>query len=291
MVRVPLRVVTAIWFMATMLGSGTGFFGLAGTAQAADVVLPPIPTFADDPDKQVEWGSGWYLRGDLGFARDSQPPINADMSYNSSAPSKASWSGSIGFGNKINTWLREDTTLELTNGMNSNGYTNSTKTCQTGATLNGDGITYSPVYSQCYGQEHASLTRGNLMQNAYVDLGTWFNITPSSGVGAGLSHFTTAGNIAYYVSGTNQAYNPTWTDGSGSHTVNWNTTYTPKSTTQLAWSLMGGFSINASDHMKIDVGARFLNSGRLTYVDSNNATLKKELISRQLKVGIRYMID
>eukprot|EP01037_Dinobryon_pediforme_P013416 gene13416-13530_t len=275
------------------IGFGATFFGCGHlVAQAADLNLPPVPSFSDKPESMQEWGSGWYLRGDLGFAKDTQPPINADLSYTNSANARSSWSGTIGFGNKINSWLREDTTFELTNGMNSNGITATTKTCQTGATLNSDGITYTAVNSQCYGQQHASLNRWNVMQNAYLDLGTWYGMTPYIGAGVGLSHFTTAGSVAYYVSGTGQSYHPTWTDGSGTHTVSWDRTYTPKGTSQLAWSLMGGLAIDASDHVKIDIGARFANLGRMIFVDSvTGNTIKKQLISRQLKIGIRYMID
>eukprot|EP01037_Dinobryon_pediforme_P013770 gene13770-13888_t len=279
--------------LAASIGFGAAFGGCGAlVAQAADLNLPPIPSFSDKPETVQEWGSGWYLRGDLGFAKDSQPPINSDLSYTNPTKSRPTWSGAIGVGNKINNWLREDTTFELTNGMNSNGYSATTKTCQTGATLNSDGITYTAVNAQCYGKQHASLNRWNVMQNAYVDLGTWYGITPYVGAGGGLSHVTTAGSIAYYISGTGQAYNPTWTDGSGTHTVNWNITYVPKATTQLAWSLMGGLAIDASDHVKIDLGGRFVNSGRMTFVDSvSGNTIKKQLISRELKVGIRYMID
>jgi len=298
MVCVSFRAVATACFITACFYTGAAFTGMTGAAQAADIGLPPIPRFADDPDKQVEWGSGWYLRGDLGFSKDSQPPINADLSYTNSAKSKPSWAGTIGFGNQINHWLREDTTFEFNKGMNSDGTTATTKTCQTGATASTTTVnsvtttTYTPINSQCYGQQHASLNRWNIMQNAYIDLGTWFGITPYIGAGAGLSHFTTAGNIAYYVSGTNQAYNPTWTDASGTHTVTWDKTYTPKGTTQLAWALMGGVAIDASNHVKIDIGARFLNSGRITFTDSiTGNTIKKELISRQLKVGVRYMFD
>ena len=288
MVSAPFRVRAIYCFLAIGLGFGSC---LANAAAAADLGLPPAPQFADNKEKQVEWGSGWYLRGDLGFSKDSQPPINADMSYSNSSSSKSSWSGSLGVGNKINAWLREDTTLELTNGMNAFGET-AAKACQTGATINPDGITYTPVYSTCYGDQHASLKRGNLMQNAYADLGTWYGITPYIGAGVGLAHVTVAGNIHYYDSATGMPYNPTWTDGSGSHTVTWDKTYTPKSTTQLAWSVMGGFAIDASDHVKIDIGARYLNSGHLSCVDSvTGDTIKKQLVSKQLKVGLRYMFD
>ena len=53
-----------------------GLLALGGTtlaSHAADMPLFPQPTYADqEPAPQLEWGTGWYLRGDLSASHDDE---------------------------------------------------------------------------------------------------------------------------------------------------------------------------------------------------------------------------
>ncbi len=58
----------------------------------------------------------------------------------------------------------------------------------------------------------------------------------------------------------------------------------------FAWALMAGFAIDVADHVKLDIGYRYFNAGRLT-IQSGNTTSSTALVSNELRAGLRYMID
>jgi len=285
--------------LASALTLGNALLAPAfSAAQAADLSLPFVgsasPVNAEQP---IEWGSGWYLRGDLAYNKDTQPPLNADMSYSNSKPTMNTTSLDLGFGLKLNNWMRADTTFEFGKGLNANGNT-AAKNCQIGAAAItnalGTIIGSTPINSSCYGAQHASLNHWNLMANGYLDLGTWSGLTPYIGAGVGITHQVASGDIKYFYSGTQNSYKATWTDPytSATYTNFWDMNYKPKAHTQFAWSLMGGIAIDVSEHTKIDIGGTYLNMGSLTFVDSvTGNTIKKTMTSKSIKVGLRYMID
>ena len=66
-----------------------------------------------------------------------------------------------------------------------------------------------------------------------------------------------------------------------------------KSTTNFAWALMGGVSVNISENAKLDLGYRYLNSGVYTSLPGvlTGAVKTSRITSQEVKLGIRYMID
>jgi opacity protein-like surface antigen len=140
---------------------------LGQAANAADVgrlpgsSLPPPPLLQSAPLLVDEFGSGWYLRGDVGyrFKNEADTVTNVDTGSVISAPElDNSWLFGIGGGYKFD-WFRTDVTLD---------------------------------YSKTdFEGRRGSFTTGiesiTGLLNVYGDLGTWFGFSPYIGIGAGFA--------------------------------------------------------------------------------------------------------
>ncbi|MGD9923472.1 MAG: outer membrane protein [Pseudorhodoplanes sp.] len=136
----------------------------ARTANAAD--MPPYPQY--EPAAVVqEFGSGWYLRGDIGYRTDTKIgdmtstfPLPTDVDIREIA--------TIGVGGGYKSgWFRSDVTLD---------YAGKAKFAGDGPTLD------------AYTGKIESFTT---LLNFYLDLGTWNGFTPYIGAGAGAITFRT----------------------------------------------------------------------------------------------------
>src|SRR5262245_46515332 len=150
-----------------------GLATLSATAvNAADLppLMPPVRPVAVE-----ESISGWYLRGDIGMTNQDFNGLFQRL-YNTPGTSVEqvgqTWDSSpffgIGFGYKLNDWFRFDVTGEWRGKATFHGSDN--------VRFNGGlGVdNYSGSKSEWV-----------FMANAYVDLGTWYCITPYIGAGIG----------------------------------------------------------------------------------------------------------
>ncbi|KGF66773.1 hypothetical protein LL06_26265, partial [Hoeflea sp. BAL378] len=103
------------------------FTGLAASAQAADldqvIYAPELPM-----TQPVEIGSGWYLRGDLGYSVETRgaatrysifsagPPVSYSTGAFGTSSIDSDWSGSAGVGYNFTDYLRGDLTFDYTKG-------------------------------------------------------------------------------------------------------------------------------------------------------------------------------
>ena len=129
------------------------------------------------------------------------------------------------------------------------------------------------------------------MANAYLDLGTWSAVTPYVGAGVGAA-FGRLGSTTTWRMQNGLPYHVTFPDALNaniSYFNNWDSTNSTNYV-NFAWALMAGFAIDVADHTKLDIGYRYFNAGRLT-VQSGLTTSSTALISNELRVGLRYMID
>ncbi len=150
----------------------------------------------------------------------------------------------------------------------------------------------------------ADFYRGNIsslvgLVNGYVDLGTWFGVTPYVGAGVGLARNTLSGmtdqGIASYTSGAGAV-----TSGpSGGY-------FGDGSKTNFAWALMAGLDFNVTQNLKLELGYRYLDLGKFGSGASNclNGTgagtgfacavnyvsSKNDLASNDFRIGLRWMI-
>lgn len=248
--------------------AGLALLALAGSglgAIAADMMSPPPPPLMPPP-QAIETASGFYLRGDIGAggysygALDLRPlPVGGSTILANSISNAGILS--IGAGYQVNAFLRGDITAE---------YRTSSRfrLVEWEAGLGGGDVV------------RGRLSSGVFLANAYVDLGTWYRVTPFVGLGVGLgmhnmSSITDTGFGAF-------------AGGSGSAAS--------KTQTRLAWAVHAGASYDLTANWKAEVAYRFTHYGTL-----NSANIvctvpcaaahvrMKALTSHDVKVGLRYM--
>lgn len=243
-------------------------------AFAADMLPPPPPMMPPPP---VEVGSGWYLRGDVGVGlMDLRKTIAVDASsppapYNYAAiqdhvSDQVFVGGGVGY--QFTPWLRADLTGEY-------------RTLSDWRFIAQDNTGgFSGGYNLTTGK-FASVVG---LANGYVDLGTWYGITPFVGAGVGLAHHmfqsVTDQGLGAYVGGF----------GYGG----------PKDKTNLAWALHAGLGYSVTPNLKLELAYRYLNMGDaqtgvvgcLPACPGNLRTIYKarDIESQDFKIGMRWML-
>jgi opacity protein-like surface antigen len=237
---------------ALCVASGA-ILGLASYAHAADL-MPPAPAMEPAPMAGPDF-SGWYLRGDVGVGMNTgsikaydtpSPLIGApadafNQFYNTSLGSTSMIDAGIGY--SVNNWLRFDVTGEYRGG----GHLQA--------------LEQVAIPSQSY--QNANWYRGTVsafiaMANAYVDVGTWYGITPYVGGGVGFAHTMLSGltDQGFTYPGNGQGF-PTggyFADGTSNN---------------FAWALMAGLDYSVTQNLKLELGYRFLDYGKVKSGASN----------------------
>lgn len=291
---------------ATLLAALLSVF--APAAQAADLLsLPEAPELPEGP---VEWGSNWYLRGDVGFQQVRVPPLSANVA---AFDTKDLLSGGVGGGYQFNDWLRADITVDRSVFRKSGVVgqiwcPNQLRELVDQTTKLKIGIFADPN-DTCSQFGQASLTRTSVLANAYLDLGHFWGFTPYLGAGVGMSYLSGSSSLAYLRNSDGGLWAPDLTLPNGAvpywvyvngdpfpiqipfAPTNWNTTQT-KAGWQFAWNLMAGVSYDVARNFKVDIGYRYLNAGKYTGLPAyvNGAYLapaSREITSHELRVGFR----
>lgn len=286
---------------------------LASPAAVAEALfLPPAPTLSDDP---AEFGTGWYLRGDVGYANISSPRIIADL-LNSNLRT-SSVSGGLGAGYRYDSWLRAEIAIDRSvirpNAVGAPvwcPYANHPLTSADGVTRLGYGVDPNET---CVPRTTANSSRTTGLFNAYVDLGDWFGVTPYVGAGVGLSYVRSNGADNYYRMSDGTPYaadlSPVdgfplmWVDRStGAALVPqpavafaqqyWDRSLS-KASWKFAWSLLAGFSYDIGSNLKVDLGYRYLNSGKYVGLPSFSGASapSTNLVSHEVRLGVRVTTD
>lgn len=220
-------------------------------ANAADYeppVVESLPIVEDVPEYvPVEVGSGWYLRGDVGYAMTSASGPFSFRSYDAGVYTpglftSAAYTGDmnygIGFGYRFTDMLRADVTADNFR-LRANGQRGFGSPCPG----ENPGTT-------CAASDLASVNAWSFMANAYVDLGTVARFTPYVGAGVGMTYanwgsatsdFTCLG--AACAAGTTRAGH--------AGIDNWRFTY----------AAMAGFAYDFGKNMKLDFGYTFRHVG------------------------------
>src|ERR1700674_1180232 len=161
---------------------------LSSMAFAAD--MPSImsaPMYAPAP---VEDFGGWYLRGDIGFSNQSVKKLDwfsypTLLSLNQNTGFDTAGIFGLGAGYQFNNWFRADVTGQYRGKSNFHGT---------------DVFVFSNAGAPTAGADTytASKSEWLALANAYVDLGTWWCVTPFIGAGVGfsrvsISNFTDTG--------------------------------------------------------------------------------------------------
>jgi opacity protein-like surface antigen len=255
------------------------FFIAAGAASlvsfaafAADMAIAP-PPYAP---AVVEDFGGWYLRGDIGFSNQRVSRLNNILDANATTSVQTlnfNTAGifGLGVGYRFNNWFRADITGEYRGNSQFFGT---------------DAITFAGGFgTDIY---HATKSEWVVLGNAYVDLGTWWCITPFIGAGVGgarvsINGFTDQG-IVTPVPGPGPALASL---AFGDNVSRWN----------FAWALHAGVAYRVTPNFTVELAYRYLDMGNgltgdLRAFDGtnniNNPTTFRSITSHDLKIGVRW---
>jgi opacity protein-like surface antigen len=206
-------------------------------------------------------GSGWYLRGDIGYAfgGSADPAFRSydtgSGSYGAGSLSNVDIEGSpafgAGLGYRFTDVLRADVTVGAMGG-DFEGSTTSALTCSGAAGTTG-----------CRSVDTSSFKAYSLMVNGFADLGTFAGFTPYLGGGAGYTYvdWDTLDSTYYCVDGSAScaSYGAAGTS-SNPGADSW----------RFSYALMAGVAYDLSPRIQLDFGYKYLHigSGDMTGWDS-----------------------
>jgi opacity protein-like surface antigen len=235
----------------------------------------------------VETG-GWYLRGDVGVGNQTFKSFDF---HQTNAASGAVWPASWridqkdikdavfiggGIGYAWNNWLRFDVTGEYRTDVKFKAVGSYTEFCPTGRCFD------------AYDGDHSAIV---VLANAYIDLGTWWCLTPFIGAGVGGAfHKTAALTDVGFISGPGaSAFGFANKD---------------QTTTSFAWAVHAGVAYNVSNNFKVEFAYRYLDMGSADTAEvlcgaSGCGTgagprafyTLKDMTSSDFKIGMRWMLQ
>jgi opacity protein-like surface antigen len=242
---------------------------LSTMAFAADMAISPPPMYAPP----VEDFGGWYLRGDIGFSNQRvshldtpgyhDPGITVPPTIGLGFDTAGIFG--IGAGYRFNNWLRVDVTGQYRGNANLHGLD---IVSFNGAVIGTD-------------EYHGSKSEWLVLANAYVDLGTWWCMTPFVGAGVGASRNTISNFVDI-------------------NTPNLSVAFTPAASKwDLAWALHAGVAYRVNSSLTLELAYSYVNlgdgvTGALT--DFNGFTRGrtvqfKDITSSDLKLGVRWELN
>ncbi|MBB1092762.1 porin family protein [Rhodopseudomonas palustris] len=251
---------------------------ICSAAVAADMPIAPPPAYAPPP---VEDFGGWYLRGDIGFSNQQVKRLDNALDANALTSRQAhdfSAAGiyGLGVGYQFNNWFRADVTGQYRGNSTYRGT---------------DNISFNNGGAVGFGANNytASKSEWLVMANGYVDLGTWWCITPFVGAGVGgarvtIANFTDAGLASLQGGGIGPSF------AYGDTVSRWN----------LAWALHAGLAYKVNPNVTLELAYSYLDLGKgvtgdLRAFDGtnniNNPTTFRDITSHDLKLGVRWNLE
>jgi opacity protein-like surface antigen len=182
--------------------------------------------------------SGWYLRGDIGMSNEKVSSL-----FNQVAPGTSVGTEfltfdsaplySLGGGYQFNNWLRVDVTGEY----RGNAHFHGQQIAQFGPVILPDDY-------------NASKSEWLFLANAFVDLGTWWHVTPFIGAGIG----TSRNSISSFVDiGATQV---------GGNTI-LSTTYAANASKwYMAWAAYAGLAYKVTPDFSVELMYRYIDLGK-----------------------------
>lgn len=242
-----------------------------GQAGAADYPSPPPPQqviYQQVPvPVPVRVFDGWYLRGDIGVT--NQQVGSLDNVLYATTPGlqqvdrgfDSSMLFGLGVGYQFNDWFRGDITGEYRSSANFHGL---------------------DIYPGGTDEYRARKYEWTFLANAYIDLGTWWCITPFIGAGVGFSYNTVASFTDINTATNGVAY--------AEDTGKFN----------FAWALHAGLAYKVNPNFTVELAYRYINlgdaeSGDIKTYDGintvNNPMQFKDLTSHDIKFGVRWNLQ
>jgi opacity protein-like surface antigen len=264
---------------------------LSSTAFAADMAIAPPPMYSPPP--VVEEFGGWYLRGDIGFSNQRVDKIrkNDPVAYSqiSALTETTSFDTGgifdVGVGYRFNNWFRADVTAQYRGNANFKG----TDVFNASAF----GVAYS-------GQDNYSASKSELLflANAYVDLGTWWCVTPFIGAGIGTSRVTISNFTDTGVNNLQQPAAPA-VPFAGGPPVASNATAASASQWNFAWAAHAGLAYQINPNVTLELAYSYVDLGPgttgvisdFTGFQAGHVFKFNDITSHDLKLGVRWQLD
>ena len=247
---------------------------MSTAAFAADMPIMPPPAYAPPPPQEF---SGWYLRGDVGMTNQSIKSLNnpdpANVLFTQTGVGfDSSPLFDLGVGYQFNNWFRVDVTGQYRGRAN----------------FHGSQFTTAFAGSALVDNYTGSKSETVVMANGYVDLGTWWCVTPFIGAGIGTSYNRISGfrddGVIYNGGVLNNSV--TFAGDAGK----WN----------FAWALHTGLAYKVSPNVTVELAYSYMNLGDATTgantnfagsaVPQNPWTMH-DITSHDLKLGVRWNFD
>ncbi len=248
------------------------FIAQSAPACAADL-LPPAPSL-DSPALRGRFApeSGAYLRADTGFgalqtrsAASTFSTAPTGFQYDATQPGHAMLLG-LGAGYQFNDYVRADVTGEYRGSARYTARTSYVDAANCGA-------------ARCSDAYSASTQSAALMANVYGEIGSWFDVTPYIGFGAGVAHTSFAQMTVVAANGHSAGQAPR------------------ASQVRPSFALMAGASWDLSSRLKIEAGYRYMTlgaarSGAMACTPAMGPCAGQVqqigLSSHDLRIGLRY---
>jgi len=268
--------------VASVAGALAFFATVAQSTMAHAADMPGLPPVYPPPIEEYVV-SGWYLRGDIGMTNQKMKNMHHaryDDPGTTVEQHGFGWDSSmffgLGVGYKFTDWFRVDVTGEYRGKANFHG-------------------SDSTTFTGGFGADHYTGSKSEwvVLANAYVDLGTWWCITPYVGVGLGAARVNI---IGFRDDGfTYQAALPPFPQ------LNNSTYYADDASKfNFAWALHAGITYKVTQSMSIDLGYRYLDMGNGTtgggrtfdtLIVSSRPFTFNHITSHDLKLGVRWMLE
>jgi opacity protein-like surface antigen len=243
---------------------------LTTAAFAADMPIAPPPQYYAPPAQDF---GGWYLRGDIGMTnqkyKDLTDPYAATAANYQWLDKGGFDSGALyglGAGYQFNSWFRADVTGQ---------YRGKTAFHAIDSFTNG-GVVNTNDYT-------ATKSEWLVLANAYVDLGTWWCVTPFIGAGVGGARVT----MSNYRDTNAIANGGGWAPSAST----WN----------LAWAAHAGLAYKVSNSFTVELAYSYVSLGTGKTGDPLNLNGTNPLVgnwksfnditSHDLKLGVRWNLD
>ncbi|MGI9350192.1 MAG: outer membrane beta-barrel protein [Rhizobiaceae bacterium] len=261
----------------------------ASTVLASDYNSGVVTKTPSEVETPVEFGSGWYIRGDIGTGFDGDADVSftrAARSGDVDAESDADYTLGIGFGYIFNDNLRADMTFDVFSGGNWSG-------SASGCGVDGLGVPYT---GSCSSSDRGEFESHNAMVNAYFSLGTFGGFKPYVGGGVGLAHVQLSGirSVASCALdpgetcdlGVNGGATPTALTGPSE-------SFRSDDSVNLVYSLVVGLDYRIDEFWTADFGYRYTNITDESVVGSLTTTDTAEFDGfeiHEVRAGLRYDI-
>ena len=232
-------------------------FLTTGTALANDYNSGIVTKGSGGEFTEVEFGSGWYLKGTLGYSFDNSTDVTFSRparSGDANASNSNTYSLSGGFGYIFNDNLRSDVTFDIFGDRAWEGGVSS------GCGVDATGVAFT---GDCSSDDSGSFDARAVNLNGYLSLGDFGQFSPYVGAGLGVAHVEYDGTT----SRLSCTVDPGETCDLGSHsggstnpeTFTATETFAGGSFVSLTYNLSAGVEVQLDDKWTADLNYRYTN--------------------------------